>query len=139
MIEEARKAFPKECCGLLLGRFGRIQTALPRNVHDKPERFFEIDPQALIDAHRAERSGGPSLIGYYHSHPNGEPYPSPTDRESAAGDGRIWAIIGSAGVMFWEDYRSGFVAQTWDIVDERRSPGRLAWNSPLARVRRWKS
>ena len=59
-----------------------------------PETHFEIDPQALIDAHRAARAGGPQVLGYYHSHPAGEPEPSATDRAMAAGDGRMWAIMG---------------------------------------------
>ena len=112
LLDEAHRADPLECCGLLLGIDGRIDTVLPtRNVHEAPATHFEIEPQALIDAHRLERVGGPQLMGYYHSHPVGDPYPSLTDRAMAAGDGRIWAIIALPGqITFWRDALSGFVA-----------------------------
>lgn len=106
---EAARAAPREACGLLLGRDGRIDSIQPaRNMHPTPETHFEIDPQVLIDAHRDARSGGPDIIGYYHSHPVGSPMPSATDRASAAGDGRIWAIIGLGRVELWRDSPSGF-------------------------------
>lgn len=109
MIAEAASAAPDECCGILLGTDNRIDSALPaRNVHPDPALHFEIDPQALIDAHRAARAGGPQVIGYYHSHPHGEAAPSATDQTLAAGDGSVWAIIGKEGARFWRDDAGGF-------------------------------
>jgi desampylase len=84
----------------------RIQTA--DNVADDPVRQFEIDPMALLAAHKAARSGGPQLVGYYHSHPEGHPLPSATDCEHASGDGRVWAIIAGDDVTFWRDGATGF-------------------------------
>jgi proteasome lid subunit RPN8/RPN11 len=108
---EAANAAPEEACGLLLGRGNQIERIQPaRNVHLAPETHFEIDPQALIDAHRALRAGGSEIIGYYHSHPKGPPAPSATDRAMAPRDGRIWAIIGQGEVKFWRDASSGFEA-----------------------------
>ena len=109
LVEEAGKAAPFECCGLLLGSAGRIERAVPAaNVHPDPLRHFEIDPAALIAAHRACRAGGPELVGYYHSHPNGHPLPSATDCEHASGDHRIWAIIADGDVLFFRDGEHGF-------------------------------
>ena len=111
LLREADCAYPDEACGLLLGRDGRLEWVVPaRNVHPDPSLHFEIDPQALIDAHRAARGRGPAVIGYYHSHPVGPAEPSATDRAAAAGDGRIWAIIGGGEVRFWRDGDEGFVA-----------------------------
>ena len=102
----------------LLGEKGQITEARPAaNVHPAPERHFEIDPQALIDAHRAARHGGPQVLGYYHSHPAGSPEPSATDRAMASGDGRIWAIIAAAEVMFWQDCAGGFEALSYSLED----------------------
>jgi proteasome lid subunit RPN8/RPN11 len=107
----ATNAGPMEACGILIGQGRHIDSIQPtRNVHPAPRTHFEIDPQALIDAHRSARGGGPEIIGYYHSHPVGPPEPSATDRAMAAGDGKIWAIIGQAGVKFWRDAPSGFEA-----------------------------
>ena len=113
-----RCAHPYEACGLLLGGGGRIIAFVEtRNVHPTPATHFEIDPQALIDAHRAERQGGLTLLGYFHSHPTGEAEPSATDRASAAGDGKIWAIAAGGDVQFWQDEPDGFVALSYEIVE----------------------
>ena len=115
---EAMAAHPAECCGLLLGELGRILSAQPaRNVHPTPESHFEIDPQALVDAYRAARGGGPQVLGYYHSHPIGDPEPSKTDRSMAAGDGRIWAIVAGSSMKFWRDNPDGFVPLSVEIIE----------------------
>lgn len=104
LLEEATRAHPRECCGLLLGKAGRVAMARPAaNVDPEPERHFEIDPKALISAHRAQRAGGLEVLGYYHSHPNGRAEPSAEDRAQASGDGRVWAIIAGGAVTWWRD------------------------------------
>ena len=106
-----------ECCGLLLGRGGVIQTIQPcANIHAQPARHFEIDPAALIAAHRAAREGGPALLGYYHSHPTGRAEPSATDQASASGDGRIWAILAGAEIGWWRDSPEGFEALPLRVI-----------------------
>jgi proteasome lid subunit RPN8/RPN11 len=118
MRAEASRAAPEECCGILLGHGARIEDAVPaRNVHPTPRTHFEIDPQALIDAHRAARAGGPEVIGYYHSHPAGLAEPSATDRARAAHDGRVWAIVGENGVTFWRDDEHGFTPLSYSAED----------------------
>lgn len=112
----AADAHPEECCGLLLGRDGMVREARPAaNLAKDRRRHFEIDPQALIDAHRAARAGGPAVIGYYHSHPTGRPEPSATDRLHAAHDGSVWAIVASGAVAFWRDDEEGFVALPYGV------------------------
>lgn len=111
LLQEAAAAHPRECCGLLLGEGLRISEVRPAaNVHPLPERHFEIDPAALIAAHRAARSGGPQVLGYYHSHPTGRAEPSATDRAQTSGDGRIWTIIAQGKVLCWRDEPDGFAA-----------------------------
>lgn len=102
LLRDAEQAHPHEACGLLFGTGTAITAYRPTtNVHPTPATHFEIDPQALIDAHRAMRGGGPWLVGYYHSHPAGPPEPSATDRALAANDGMIWAIVGDGRVELW--------------------------------------
>lgn len=111
MRAHAAAALPDEACGLLLGEGGRITEArAAANVHPSPRTHFEVDPQALIDAHRAARTGGPAVIGCYHAHPSGPAEPSATDRASANRDGTVWAIIAGTDVTFWHDGEQGFTA-----------------------------
>ncbi|WP_309148095.1 M67 family metallopeptidase [Qipengyuania flava] len=117
LLEEAASAHPQECCGILLGADDTIKAIRPTtNVHPAPDRHFEIDPQALVDAHRAARSGGPSVIGYYHSHPNGRAEPSATDRQQSAGDGAIWAIIAAERITLWRSGDAGFEALPYVVA-----------------------
>lgn len=119
ILAHAARAAPEEACGLLLGEDGRILEARPvANVAPDRQRHFEIDPAALIAAHRAEREGGPELIGYYHSHPTGLPEPSATDRAHAAGDGRVWAIAAGGRVEFWRDCEGGFEALSYSLAGD---------------------
>lgn len=114
---EAAAAFPLECCGLLLGHGGVIERVQPvPNVHPHPAQHFELDPVALIAAHKAARSGGPELIGYYHSHPSGLPEPSRTDQDYASGDGRVWAIVAGGAIGWWRDAPGGFEALPLRVV-----------------------
>lgn len=118
VLSESAQAFPEEACGLLLGVADRIEQAIPTdNVHPSPRTHFEIDPQALVDAHRTARGGGPQVLGYYHSHPSGPAEPSATDRAFANGDGQVWAIAGEGGVTFWRDDEGGFVPLSYIGVD----------------------
>jgi proteasome lid subunit RPN8/RPN11 len=117
LLEEAQRAHPRECCGLLLGKASRVALAQPAaNVHPDPTSHFEIDPKALITAHRAARAGGLELLGYYHSHPNGRTEPSAADRQSASGDGRIWAIVAGGNVLWWRDQPGAFVVLPTRVV-----------------------
>ena len=117
LLGEAARAAPQECCGLLLGDADKVETARPAaNVAADPLRHFEIDPAALFDAHRAARTGGPQLLGYFHSHPDGHPLPSATDCAHASGDNRAWAIVAGSAVTFWRDGPGGFVALPYVVV-----------------------
>ena len=115
---ETERARPEEACGLLLGRGSRIEHVLSaRNVHPTPQTHFEIDPQALIDAHRAARQGDLEVLGYYHSHPAGRAEPSATDRAMASGDGRVWAIAAGGDVAFWRVDEDGFATLSYIVSD----------------------
>lgn len=119
LIAAARAANPHEACGILLGEGEQITAAHPaRNIHPSPATHFEIDPKALIDAHRAARTAGAlQVLGYYHSHPAGAPVPSATDRAQAARDGRIWAIIAGDEVRLWRDCEEGFAALSFSLIE----------------------
>jgi proteasome lid subunit RPN8/RPN11 len=88
MIDHGRQAFPKECCGILLGRedgAGRhVTIAIAcRNAYegDRPDRFA-IDPRDILAAEKRSRSLGLSILGFFHSHPNENAYFSKTDLDN---------------------------------------------------------
>lgn len=91
-----------EVCGLLLGAAGLaaedVRTALPAaNVAADPARRFELDPAALIAAHRRARAGGEAVLGHYHSHPSGDVRPSARDAAMAFEANALWLICAPDG------------------------------------------
>lgn len=91
-----------EVCGLVFGDDTQIADVVEcANVAADPRRTFELDSAALFAALRAERAGGLALIGYWHSHPNGNASPSATDAARAAADSKIWLIVAGARMGAW--------------------------------------
>jgi [CysO sulfur-carrier protein]-S-L-cysteine hydrolase len=83
MLSHARAEWPLECCGLLAGRGGLIREVFPAaNARASQSEFF-IPPETLIETFRAIRAAGLKHLGIYHSHPQGENYPSRRDVEMA--------------------------------------------------------
>jgi proteasome lid subunit RPN8/RPN11 len=104
-----------EICGLLIGRDDHVAQVLPcPNVAADPRRRFEIDPAALITAHRQARAAGSSVLGHYHSHPNGSPIPSACDAAEAAPDGAVWLIVAGGDCRAWRAVADGTVQGRFD-------------------------
>lgn len=94
-----------------------VASVLPcQNLAAEPASHFEIDPTALIAAHRAVRTGGLRILGHYHSHPSGDPVPSATDAANAPPDGAIWLIVARGEVRAWRAVRDGAVHGRFDPV-----------------------
>jgi proteasome lid subunit RPN8/RPN11 len=79
----AREAWPRECCGLLIGTAGAIETVhRARNLDESPTRYL-VHPEDHFAAIRLARARALTVVGAYHSHPAGHPVPSPTDLAEA--------------------------------------------------------
>lgn len=118
LIVAAAESPEVEICGLLFGLPDLIDAfEITRNVAPNPGQQFEIDPAALFRANKSFRGGGPRAVGYFHSHPNGLGEPSATDREQAAGDGMLWAIIANQQLSLWQSHPDGFEHVKLRIVD----------------------
>jgi proteasome lid subunit RPN8/RPN11 len=93
----AERAFPNECCGLLVGEGEATLTVhevVPvENVADAPARRFEIDPQRQFDLLRRLRGTSHRVIGHYHSHPNGAAELSAHDLAMAHDPSAVWLLI----------------------------------------------
>ncbi|PLS76959.1 MAG: peptidase [Chloroflexi bacterium] len=76
-----------EVCGILTGRAwpGVVVESViaARNVHPQPQRHFLLDAATLLQADHAARVRGHTIIGFYHSHPNGLALPSALDHREA--------------------------------------------------------
>ena len=97
----AERAYPEECCGLLIGHdrpggcVAVIRIVESANVRrDRARDRFEIDPQIRIAVERELRDGPERVVGHYHSHPDHPALPSATDLEMAFEPSLIWLIVG---------------------------------------------
>jgi proteasome lid subunit RPN8/RPN11 len=114
---EAERAYPDECCGLLLGRHDTLLRAEPIANGEEPTRrraAYLLSPGAFRRAEAQARAEGLDVVGVFHSHPDHPARPSPTDLE-AAWPGWVYVIVpveqGRAGTpLAWRlrDDRSGF-------------------------------
>ncbi len=89
IADHARREYPLEACGALLGAeegVGRRVTRVVPMTNAAPSRAesYEIDPREQIGIERAARADGLVVLGYYHSHPDREAFPSGRDRAEAA-------------------------------------------------------
>lgn len=109
---------PHERCGLLLGRGQTVTRAdETRNVSPKPETHFEIDPAALLAAHRTARQPRRVVVlGYFHTHLSGSCEPSATDAAMAAPDGKLWLIVTSLSAALWRAAPDGKFLGRFDPV-----------------------
>ena len=92
MCEKAMQAYPRECCGALLGRDDashspsrRIVDVLPlRNRENEESRNrFAVSPEDVVEAEQRARAQNLDVVGWYHSHPDHPARPSETDRAHA--------------------------------------------------------
>lgn len=135
VYQQARDAFPAECCGWLTGPSGgdavdAIRPALndqdsgnhPTVSERTAERAYVFSSPDLLALNSSLDSDAPARI-IYHSHPNGRAYLSETDRTVATspwGDGPAYPVqqlvvgidterVVEAALFGWDDESGGFV------------------------------
>ena len=145
VFAEARRAFPAECCGWLLGPRSEARADALRpcaNVQAEGEHPTAADRSAetayviagadLLELARTLDGERPPLV-IYHSHPNGRAYFSDTDRQVATspwGDGPAYPVqqlvvgidaerVTEAALFAWSDAAG-------DFVEIARYPGEAA-------------
>ncbi len=84
ILAHIRQEYPKEACGLLVGRENRVTRVLVgKNIAPDPFHNFLLDPETLLQQMEYEEHGE-YLLAICHSHPHSPPVPSPTDARLVA-------------------------------------------------------
>jgi len=90
MVSHARKTYPNECCGAMLGSTNedgeksvRVAIPLENAFSGAQAQRYELRPEDLLAADRAARERQMDLIGIYHSHPDCDAYFSTTDLKNS--------------------------------------------------------
>lgn len=114
--DHALRAYPEECCGILVGTFRserRAEQAIEaRNAHSESRvNRYTVDPAEFVKADLEARARNLEIVGFYHSHPNAPAAPSIYDLKHAWG-GYVYLIISVA------DGRAGEVA-AWSLNEDR--------------------
>ena len=114
ITEHGLSELPREACGVLLGVGDQVRRVVAiRNIAADPVHHYHMDEREL-----ARVIGGIdnlSLVGFYHTHPTGDPIPSPVDVAQANYPATPYLIVG---------------------LKDRQQPHFLAWRIDYTQVSR---
>ncbi len=97
VVADAHREAPREACGWLAGRDGRITRIFPvANAAQEPLTQFLMEPEAQLRAMRKVEAMGLDLVGTYHSHPRTPATPSARDGKLAAYPESLHLIVSLA-------------------------------------------
>ena len=123
IARHAEREYPRECCGLLVGRIadgGRtriIQETFPvANIFaEEGERYhrMRIEPLEYSRAERLYLARGLGVVGNYHSHPDHPAVPSQYDLEHLA----PWTTMSYVVVSVREGKFAGL--RSWELAEDR--------------------
>jgi proteasome lid subunit RPN8/RPN11 len=114
----ARRTYPEECCGILLGEFAGARKVVRGTVEienarrDSARNRYLMGGDAVRAAEERARRERLEVVGYYHSHPDVPAVPSETDRNEAT-----WPIYSYVIVCV----RQGEIAElrSWSLSEDR--------------------
>ena len=79
----AKSEYPRECCGIILGKRTGEQKTAEKIIQTEntagSERYFQIDPLAVLKAELSAEQEQLEITGFYHSHPDCKAIPSEQD------------------------------------------------------------
>ena len=83
------ETYPRECCGLIVGRregntwtTERVHPTANVSEEERNDRYV-IDPEERMRVDQESQKDGFGIVGFYHSHPDHPAYPSAYDLEHA--------------------------------------------------------
>lgn len=85
MVAHAMAELPNESCGFLAGVDGKVTHLYPVRNEERelPTIRYVMDSQQQLQAQNDIDDHGWEVVAIYHSHPQGPPHPSATDRARA--------------------------------------------------------
>lgn len=117
----ARACYPREACGLLLGRraAGRLEIVDVREARnlaaERAHERFELDPVDHLAAEEHAAAHGLEVLGVWHSHPDRPARPSAADLAGAwSGWSQVIVAVEGGAVLelrTWRLVEGGFVEQ----------------------------
>ena len=79
IIAHCQSLYPKEACGMLAGREGRVEQVYSMTNVDLSPISYQMDPKEQLRVMKQMRQAGQQMLAIYHSHTASPAYPSPVD------------------------------------------------------------
>jgi [CysO sulfur-carrier protein]-S-L-cysteine hydrolase len=117
MIGEAKRVYPEEACGFVVGKDGRVSDYIVIENMDHSTVSYAMDPKAQLRAFKRIQSEGLELLGIFHTHVASEASPSRVDREMAFYP-EVSYLIASLKDMQNPELKSYKIAQDCVIQEE---------------------
>ena len=93
IASHGKSGYPYEVCGVLLGKYGEgcvsAIVQMFNREREKPRVRYHMDAEDLMLVTQRYREAGLDIVGYYHTHPDHPPRPSPTDLARAMETGGL--------------------------------------------------
>jgi proteasome lid subunit RPN8/RPN11 len=87
IVQFARKCYPMEACGILVGKIGGGEKVVCKVYHTKnvlaSPFAYQIDPQEQLRLFEEAENQGLEILGFYHSHPFWDSFWSKTDEQAS--------------------------------------------------------
>jgi len=97
IVEQAKREFPMECCGLLAGSKTDdeilIKKIYPMRNTDQSSEHFTMDPKEQFAVLKKTRAEDLEVVGIYHSHPYTPSRPSDEDKRLAYDPHVVYGIL----------------------------------------------
>ena len=119
LLAHAVAELPREGCGLLAGRDGRIERYWPMRNADASSVTYRLEPNEQLAVFGEIDDLGWALTGIFHSHTHTEAYPSATDRAQALYPDVVYLLASLADRD--RPVLRGFTIRDGDVVEHEVS------------------
>lgn len=101
LVRHAKESSPYESCALLFGKieddsFNVKDVFLTKNIEDSPVNFT-ISNEELLKGYKEAEKRKLDVVAIFHSHPDSNAYPSPTDKKFMETNPVPWIIFSNKG------------------------------------------